>query len=364
MKPVAWTIILAIAAPALAWAAPQQAPDGIVQIRKKGSTWYFKVLPEERRKSVVDEKEVDIDIPQRLSVVWAPDEAYAPLRGQGSLFAFPGNSDTKTVNLYREGKRYGMEVTQDIAELKNLTRDELAELQKSMMEEFYQFDLEFPGGSWEELAKLLRERLAAAYEQQIPDLLKPYLPAKVEIDLSTKAAQHARYPAIQGKNLTLALLRAFGPGPIVEGKTESTPRVVQREDNGLQLVMDVSRSLARLVLSDRNALGSDEPLDVAFFHLGTKPNLAGADVVALFEMAWKARIGPLYAKVKYHPETKTLMVQGTQDELFAADKVFATLTGRPAPVAPSSNPFDSLNETLNKIAELLHKQVEDKEKDK
>ena len=117
------------------------------------------------------------------------------------------------------------------------------------------------------------------------------------------------------------------------------------------------------MLSDGNALGAQDTLDVAFFHLGSKANLPGADhVVALFEMAWKARGGPLYAKVKYHPETKTLMVQGTQEELFAADKVFATLTGRPAPIESSANPFDILSGHLEKIAELIQKQTEGKDK--
>src|SRR5262245_50937755 len=123
--------------------------------------------------------------------------------------------------------------------------------------------------------------------------------------------------------------------------------------------MDLTPSSKQFALKDGNAL---DALDVSFFHLGTKPVLPGADhVVALFEMAWKARGGPIFAKVKYHPETRTLMVQGTAEELASADKVFATLTGRPAPVTPSSNPFDSINETLQKIAELIEKQTAEKD---
>jgi hypothetical protein len=138
---------------------------------------------------------------------------------------------------------------------------------------------------------------------------------------------------------------------------------VVEEDKNIHLVVDVTKSTKQLLLADSNALGSQDTLEVAFFHLGSKPGLPGADhVVALFEMAWKARGAPLYAKVKYHPETKTLMVQGTQEELFAADKAFATLTGRAAPIETSSNPFDILSGHLEKIAELIQKQTEEKDK--
>jgi hypothetical protein len=298
-----------------------------------------------------------------IHAVWAIDEPYAQprkLNGAG-IFTVSDTSQSNKVSLYREGKHYA-DFPGTTAELLATTRGELNDLQKAMLEEFYQFDLDFPGGSWEELAKLIRERLAAAYQVQFPDLLKPFLPAKVEIELSSKPGHGARYPAIQAKSVSLAVLRAFGPGPLVEGKTESTPRLSEREDKTIGLVLDVHQSLANLVLSDGNAL-APESLEVAFFHLGSKSTLPGADhVVALFEMAWKARVGPLYAKVKYHPETKTLMVQGTSDEIQAADKVYATVTGRQAPIEPSANPFDAITQSLQKIAELIEKQSAEKDK--
>jgi hypothetical protein len=363
MKAFAWTLVLGIAAPAAAWAVPQQTPEGVVTLRKKGSTWYFKVTPEGRKKITIDDKEVEVDIPQVIHGVWAVDEPYAPVRGPTTAtFSVPDTNEAMKVSIYRQGKRYP-ELLDDTSELLTRTREQLSMLQKSMLEGFYQFDLDFPGGSWEELARLLRDQLSAAYEKQLPEILKPFYPAKIEVEISSKSAQHARYPAIQAKSVSLLMLRGSGPAPFIEGKTETMPRVVENEDKSLDLVIDVGKSSKQFVLADSNALVSQETLEVAFFSLGSKSTLPGADhVVALFEMAWKARGGPLYAKVKYHPETKTLMVQGTFDEIQSADKVFATLTGRSAPIETSANPFDTLNSHLQRITELIQKQIDEKGK--
>ena len=365
MKGIAWTLLLGIAVPAAAWASPQQAPEGVVTIRKKGSTWYFRVNPEGRKKVTIDDKEVDIDVPEVIHAVWAVDEPYAPARGPNANANAVVGSETEGVRrvaLYREGKRYP-DILDDSSERLARTQEQLSVLQKAMLEEFYQFDLDFPGGSWEELAGLLRDQLTAAYEKQLPPILKPFYPAKVEVEISSKSAQHARYPAIQAKSVSLAMLRSFGPVPFVEGKNEPRPSVVENLDKSLELVVNVGKSSKQFVLADGNAIVSQDLLEVAFFHLGSKSSLPGADhVVALFEMAWKARGGPLYAKVKYHPETKTLMVQGTFDEIQSADKVFATLTGRSAPIEASANPFDALNAHLQRIAELIKKQSEEKGK--
>jgi hypothetical protein len=355
MKIIAGITILAVL-PCAAWASPQQDADGIVTIKRKGATWSFKVLPEGRKKAVVEENVVEFDVPQRLFAAWAVEE---PIPGPGSNpFQNPFESSGTTVLFFREGKRYP-DYQGEPADLKAQTAQHLADLQRSMIEGFYQFDFDFPGGTWEELARLLRDRLAAAYEQQFPEILKPFLPAKVDIDISSQKAHYARYPAIQAKSVSLAMLRLFGPGPLVEAKVDSMPRLVRQEDQSLTFVMDTTPSTRQFVLKDGNAL---DTLDVSFFHLGAKPALPGADhVVALFEMAWKARGKPIFAKVKYHPETRTLMVQGTYEELQSADKVFATLTGRPAPVEPSANPFDTITETLQKIAELIEKQTAEKD---
>jgi hypothetical protein len=363
MKAFVGTLLLGIAVPSAAMASPQQAPEGVVTVRKRGSTWYFRVNPEGHKKMTIDDKEVEIDVPPVIHAVWALDEPYAPLRGPNANTVLVSEmNEARRVTLYRPGKRYP-ENLNDSSELVARTQEQLSGLQKDMLEGFYQFDLDFPGGSWEELAALLRDQLTLAYEKQLPPILKPFYPAKVEVEISSKSAQHARYPAIQAKSVSLAMLRSFGPAPFIEGKTESTPSVVESEDKSLELVINVGKSSKQLVLADANALVSPDSLEVAFFHLGSKSTLPGADhVVALFEMAWKARGGPLYAKVKFHPETKTLMVQGTYDEIQSADKVFATLTGRSAPIEASANPFDALNAHLQRIAELIKKQIEEKGK--
>ena len=52
----------------------------------------------------------------------------------------------------------------------------IAELTKALLLRFFEFDLEFPGGSWDELGRAIRERLIAAYAQQKPEFLKAELP--------------------------------------------------------------------------------------------------------------------------------------------------------------------------------------------
>jgi hypothetical protein len=355
-------LVLACALSPRAWA--QETPEGVVSIKKRASAWSFKVAPEGRKKIMINGKEVETDDPQRLYVAWAVDGPYPPQNPAVSGATFTFTSDSRVIHFFREGKQYA-DLKEDSSTLLARTGEELSDLQHRLVEEFYQFDLDFAGGSWEELAQLLRDRLVVAYQEQFPPILKPFLPAKVEIEISANQGVHARYPAIKAKAITLALLRASGPRALIGGKAEYVPRMVesvQGEKKGQELIMEVHESLGRLVLSDGNATQVTAG-EIAFYYLGSKPGLPAADhVVALFEMAWKAQEGPLFAKVKYHPETQTLMVQGTSEEIQAADRAFATLTGRPIPVEPTGNPFDALNQHLSKIAELLEKQAAEKQK--
>jgi hypothetical protein len=217
MKIIAGITILAVL-PCAAWASPQQDADGIVTIKRKGATWSFKVLPEGRKKAVVEENVVEFDVPQRLFAAWAVEE---PIPGPGSNpFQNPFESSGTTVLFFREGKRYP-DYQGEPADLKAQTAQHLADLQRSMIEGFYQFDFDFPGGTWEELARLLRDRLAAAYEQQFPEILKPFLPAKVDIDLSSPCSvssvpgrssrpRSTRCPAWSGRR-TRASLSSWTP---------------------------------------------------------------------------------------------------------------------------------------------------------
>jgi hypothetical protein len=127
--------------------------------------------------------------------------------------------------------------------------------------------------------------------------------------------------------------------------------------------MDVAPVLGRWKLSD--GFQAAPELQVAFFNLGERPGVRENDVVALFEMAWKAPGAPIFARVKFHPETKTIMLQATAEEILAAQRAFASLSGRPlaADTVVSQNPFDTINGTLQKIAELMEEQGK-KDKDK
>src|SRR6187549_434511 len=103
MKAAALAVVLGLAVPAAAWASPQQPPDGIVTLKRKASTWSFKITPEGRKKAIVEDKEVEVDVPQRIYVAWAVDEPYLPLRG-ANPFTSSVNSNSATVSLFREGK--------------------------------------------------------------------------------------------------------------------------------------------------------------------------------------------------------------------------------------------------------------------
>ena len=142
------------------------------------------------------------------------------------------------------------------------------------------------------------------------------------------------------------------------------PRIHRSKSGEVNVTMESEPVLGRWNLSDGHQV-TPEDLQVAFFNLAERPGLPRAeDVVALFELAWKARGKPVFARVKYHPETKTIMLQATAEEIGAARRAFASLTGRPLPAEPTinPNPFDGITETLQKIAELIEKQSEGTDK--
>lgn len=330
-----------------------QQPQDPVVIQKKGSAWTFALTPEARgkvRNPDGTEGRRELDIPAQLLVAFEGGAPTAP----GAPFLLLNNPTR--VAFYKPGKDYEDQVG-DRPEL--ATRYQLAELQETMAAIFFEFDLDFPGGTWEELAKALRDQLSAAYAAQLPEIVKPFLPAKVEIHAAV--SHPVRYPAIQAKSISLAGLRAFGVTAQISCGTESVPR-----RDGADILLESRKVLHRWTLVDANApAGDPATLGVAFFSLAGKTPLPRAeDVVALFELAWKARGGPIFARVKYHPETKTILLQGTSDEILAAQRAFATLAGRPEPNDASRNPFDSLKDSLDAIAELLREQAKDKEKDK
>ena len=343
------TILVLSAILATSQAAPQER---VVTVQKKSSKWSFAVIPEHKMK----EKNQEFDVPAQIVVAW-----YGPI--MKSVNPFELDAQLLTVEFYQAGKRYQDEDTAEYHRI-NGSREALAEVAKALLEHFFEFDIDFPGGAWEDLAKVLKERLAAAYGQQLPEPLKAHLPAKIEIEAPTRSDIPVRYPAIQAQAITLAQLRRFGILPKLDTRMESALRTFRNPSGRIESVMVSDQVLGQWILTDDHKVTPDSLVD-AFFNLGERPGLPKAeDVVALFEMAWKVQARPIYARVKYHPETKSILLRGTPEEVVAAQRAYASLTGRPLPAEPalSENPFDNITETLKKIAELIEKQSEGKDK--
>jgi hypothetical protein len=349
------TFVLALVCAQAAPATPQaNQADAVVTLRRKAFTWSFLRVPASRTK-LPDGREVDV--PSQLFTAWTPLDPNASIRFNS---LFQETPERLIVNFFQPGKRYADE--QDLAILASQTQSELADLAHAMLERFFEFDLDFPGGTWEDLGRIIKERLAAAYAQQLPEPVKALLPARIELDVLVRAEYLVRYPACQAKAVTLAQLHALGLSTRVAVRQESIPRVVRGKEGNVAVEVDTNPLLGQWTLSDSHQEHA-ETMEVAFFNLGERPGLPRAeDVVALFELAWKARGKPVFAKVKFHPETKTLMLQATSEEVFEANRAYASLTGRSAPAEParSENPFDNIQETLKKIAELIEKQAEKK----
>ncbi|HYF00938.1 MAG TPA: hypothetical protein VEJ18_18595 [Planctomycetota bacterium] len=341
------SLLLAVAAVLGAQAAPEPS-DKVVILKRKAHTWSFAQMPERRTEEGL-----------YPSMIWASWVATDPRVPRDPQRVFERPSETLMVELFEPGKRYG---TNDGAELASAREHGLLELAQAILTRFCEFDLDFPGGRWEDLAGLLKERLIAAYAKQIPDFLKPHFPAAIDVDVSVPTDYVVRYPALHSMGLTLADLRLFRMAPVLEVQLEPAPRIARQEDGSASLYMEQRQNLSRWVLSDGNRIEGGG-LEVAFFNLLERPGASGAeDVVALFEMAWKARGAPVFAQVKYHPETRTIMLRATPDEIASARRAFASLTGRPAPVEPGStgNPFDAITRSLQAIVELLEAQKKGK----
>jgi hypothetical protein len=342
---------------ALAALAPLQEKESVVTIKRKASVWTFAKVPGGKRVEETEEggkpKKVEYEAPPRLIALWEP-QRNAPQN------VFSASGTELAVDLWEPGKEYP-HTQMTLAELAADTRQRLSELLHALLEAFVEFDLNVPAGSWEDVGRVLLDRLAAAYAEQRPEILRPYLPEKITFDLLTPPDYSVRYPAFLTSGVTLSQLRTFGLKPKIAPRQEAVPTLTRQPSGEFQLEMNPQPTLARWTLSDA---WSEEgiTLDVAFFNLGEKPGLPKAeDVVALFEMAWRAGSGPLFARVKYHPETKTLMIQARAEEIEAAQRAFASLTGKKAaPPISTLNPFDNLQTSLEKIAELLEKAAGEK----
>lgn len=348
---------MTLAVLAVAVLAPLQEKESVVTIKRKTSIWTFAKVPGGRRIEESEEqgkiRKLEYEAPPRLMVLWEA-RRIAPQ----NPFAFQGAP--LNVDLWEPGKDYPHTQSTPAA-LAAETRQRLAELLQALLEEFVEFDLNVPAGGWEDVGRAILDRLAAAYAEQRPEILRPYLPEKITFDLIALPDYSVRYPAVLTSGVTLSQLRTFGFKPKLAPQMEAVPALARDKYGNFSLDMNSQPALARWSLSDAWA-EEGVTLGVAFFNLGEKPGLPKAeDVVALFDMAWKTGAGPLFARVKYHPETKTLMVRAREEEIEAARRAFDSLTGKKtAPPVSTLNPFDNLQNSLEKIAELLEKAAGEK----
>ena len=216
-------------------------------------------------------------------------------------------------------------------------------LLSEIVEHYLELDVDFPGGDWEQLEELVSSKLKQAYATQLPDILKPILPVKLEVDLARNLKHTPRFVELHSKKIVLG-----------SGLFHATSAYEGEPDDRL-IDYDFRKSpICRLVIRQPTDGGMNDNWKTEFFNMsdmiskkGTGRVLDASDVAALFEISWKTKSPVVWAKTRYHPETGILIVQGTEDEIKIATKAFDTLRN----VRTNPNPFDTLAQKLDTIAE-------------
>lgn len=230
---------------------------------------------------------------------------------------------------------------------------------------FIQADLDFPGGTLEQLAAELNRRLPLAYEKQMPESLRKFLPPKIAIVAEHYLQPSPRFDGLRCENTALGALplfsalslrTTFAEDPTTPMKTGDST-TVSREPIGLIFHLGIQ------VINNHVT----PPFTVEYYNLRNlssqswKGKAPGAsDIAALFEIGWRMQLPMVWATTRYHPETDTMIVRGTNEEISIADAAFFTLTGKD----PISNPFADLQHKLDEIKATLPKSENHGEKSK
>lgn len=281
------------------------------------------------------------------------------------LIKFPVLKETSTgISLIQESGSFDISFVEQRSE----ARKAFAIL---LVSEFLEFDLDFEGGTWEQLSQVLVEKLHEAYKTQLPSIAKDFMPEKLEIAFgaAVDAKLVPRLGAIRKKACTLSGL----PFPM---GTETGPFRTQLE---LTEPLDAAILRARALNIENATLKFDSrafpkisikapeliDLNTVYFNLNElpqRPNTtvekAAADLAALFEISWKLNSPLVFAKTRLHPETGMMILQGSSEEIKVAQEAFSVLTGK-KPEKPTS--FDVLAEKLGGMVEVLQRREEAKE---
>jgi hypothetical protein len=228
----------------------------------------------------------------------------------------------------------------------------------AILSHYLEIDIDFPGGTWEELGSELKTQLTKAYETQLPDAIKKLLPQKLEMSVVSPAKSSARFTEVHIKQTTLGYYRNH---PLITG---SVPIVF---DPGIQTSTHLDELRFKYdymkIAFKLSAPIESEPTEVAFFNLAPMPRrdtkLLGTDVVAferaardvaaLFEISWMAEKTVVLSKTRLHPETGVLIVQGPSDEIKIARNAYDVLFKKES----AANPFSGLGEKLDKLQQAL-----------
>jgi len=238
-----------------------------------------------------------------------------------------------------------------------------------IISDFLEFDLDFEGGTWDQLVPLLIEKLQEAYRTQVLPITKGFMPEKLDLTFESvvDAKLPPRFGAIRQKACSLRSL-ALG--------SENT---LFAHDFTVDIMDPLDAAIRRAT-----ALGNaTQPFDSKNFpkisikaphlyetstaynnlnELAQRPNTtvekAAADLAALFEISWKLNRPVVFAKTRLHPETGILIVQGSSQEIEEAEMAFRVLTGKKRQQPTSA---DVLLEKLGGLAEVLQRREEAKE---
>lgn len=188
------------------------------------------------------------------------------------------------------------------------------------------FDVDFPGGTAEELLLHLGDRLQAAYAQS-PPALKEHLSAKpLKIDVLVEPGTHLIFPRMQAKAVSMQGLSRYLRG-MIEGRVQGGFDPVETPEMAAMGYDDPLRALPHhWVLSFGHRA---EGMRMRVYNLSGTP-MAHENIVAAMETAWLMGGRAVAVQVKYQPKTKLLMVRGESGAIRAADQVYTALSGKQA----------------------------------
>ncbi|MEW6354702.1 MAG: hypothetical protein AB1696_00110 [Planctomycetota bacterium] len=185
------------------------------------------------------------------------------------------------------------------------------------------FDVDFAGGTAEAFLQHLRERLLNAYAKTPADL-HPFLPEE-PLSIRTKCPTKVvlQFPAIKAQAVSM---------------TDLADTILPEigEEIGVYLLFegiipDVAIEQGEPPCPHQWRLSLDDGgiyREVAAYNLSALPGkMSSNDVMAAFDAGWKITGNVIAVSVKFHEQTKTLILCGSDAEIDIADKIYSALKG-------------------------------------